>query len=99
MENPLSLELGPSPLSREVLCTFPPVGTVLRMTVDQGNEKLGIKFLKKNRWVKFVNVKCEVHAALWCAVLMPFSKLCYLPDDNDSVTERQRSLKLIHFVI
>ncbi|KAI3463704.1 hypothetical protein Pfo_020367 [Paulownia fortunei] len=91
MENPLPLQLEPSPLSRDTLCTFPSVGTVLRMIVDQGNEKLGIKFLKTNRWVKFVNVKCEVRAALWRAVLMPFSKLCYLPDDDDSVIERQRS--------
>ncbi|PIN05808.1 hypothetical protein CDL12_21650 [Handroanthus impetiginosus] len=91
MQNPLPLQLDPSPLSRDVLCTFPPVGTVLRMTVDQGNEKLGIRFLSTNRWVKFVNIKCEVHAGLWRAVLMPFSRLCFLPDDDDCVIERQRS--------
>ncbi|KAK6153961.1 hypothetical protein DH2020_013600 [Rehmannia glutinosa] len=91
MEHSLPLQLEPSPLSRETLCTFPPVGTVLRMIVDQGNVQLGIKFLKSNRWVKFVNIKCEVRAALWRAVLMPFSKLCYLPDDDNTVIERQRS--------
>ncbi|KAL0464148.1 UNVERIFIED_CONTAM: Protection of telomeres protein 1b [Sesamum latifolium] len=91
MENPLPLQLEPSPLSRDELCTLPPVGTILRMIVDQGNEKIGIKFLKTNKWVKLINVKCEVRAALWHAVLMPFSKLCYLPDDDHSVIERQRS--------
>ncbi|KAL0397287.1 UNVERIFIED_CONTAM: Protection of telomeres protein 1a [Sesamum calycinum] len=91
MENPLPLQVEPSPVSRDVLCTLPPVGTILRMIVDQGNEKIGIKFLKTNKWVKLINVKCEVRAALWHAVLMPFSKLCYLPDDDHSVIERQRS--------
>ncbi|GFP86248.1 protection of telomeres protein 1b [Phtheirospermum japonicum] len=91
MENPLPLQLETSLLSRDILCTFPSVGTVLRMIVDQGNEKLGIKYLKTNRWVKFGQVICEVRAALRCAVLMPFSKLCYLPDDDGTVIERLRS--------
>lgn len=90
MENPLPLQLETFSLSRDILCTFPPVGTVLRMIVDQSSIKLGIKFLKTNRWVKFVHVKCEVRAALWCAVLMPFSKICYLPDDDDSAIQRQK---------
>ncbi|KAG8388039.1 hypothetical protein BUALT_Bualt02G0083700 [Buddleja alternifolia] len=91
MKNPLPLQLESDPLSRDILCTFPSVGTVLRMIVDRGNEKLGINFLNTNRWVKFVNVKIEVRDALWLAVLMPFSKLCYLRDDDDRVIERQRS--------
>ncbi|KAL6552468.1 hypothetical protein OROHE_007832 [Orobanche hederae] len=88
MENPLLLQLETSPLSGDTLRTFPSVGTVLRMIVGQGNGKLGINYLKTNRWVKFVNVKCEVRAALRCAVLMPSSKLCYLPDDDESYNER-----------
>ncbi|KAL6518050.1 hypothetical protein OROMI_033751 [Orobanche minor] len=84
MENPLLLQLETSPLSGDTLRTFPSVGTVLRMIVGQGNGKLGINYLKTNRWVKFVNVKCEVRAALRCAVLMPSSKLCYLPDDDET---------------
>ncbi|KAL6545542.1 hypothetical protein OROGR_009416 [Orobanche gracilis] len=88
MENPLLLQLETSPLSGDTLRTFPSVGTVLRMIVGQGNGKLGINYLKTNRWVKFVNVKCEVRAALRFAVLMPSSKICYLPDDDESYNER-----------
>lgn len=91
MKKPLPLSLEPYPLSRDVLCTFPAVGTVLRMIVDQGQEKLGIKFIKTNRWLKFINIRCEAHSALWRAVLTPSSKLCYLPDDHNSVVQRQRS--------
>ncbi|GER32953.1 protection of telomeres 1 protein [Striga asiatica] len=91
IENPIPLQLEMPPLSRDTLCTFPSVGTVLRMFVDQGNEKLGITLLKTNRWVKLIGVKCEVRAASRCAMLMPFSKLCYLPDDDSVVIERLRS--------
>ncbi|XP_042059427.1 protection of telomeres protein 1b-like [Salvia splendens] len=93
MQNPLPLMLEPAPLSRDILCTFPVVGTVLRMVIDQGQEKLGIKFIKCNRWMKFINIRFEVHAALWRAVLTPTSKLCYLPDDDYSVMNRQRIYK------
>ncbi|KAL7114616.1 hypothetical protein ACP275_04G131900 [Erythranthe tilingii] len=90
MENPLPLDLDPSPLPRDILCTFPAVGTVLRIIVDQGNESLGIKFLKTNKWVKIISVKCEIRASLWRAVLMPFSRICYLPELDTSVVQRQR---------
>ncbi|XP_057783826.1 protection of telomeres protein 1b [Salvia miltiorrhiza] len=90
-ENPLPLALEPSPLSRDILCTFPGVGSVFGMVVDRGREKLGIKFIKSNRWVKFINIRCESHAALWRAVLTPSSKLCYLPDDDKIVMLRQRN--------
>ncbi|KAK4487707.1 hypothetical protein RD792_005630 [Penstemon davidsonii] len=91
MENPLPLQLGSCSLSRDVLCTFPPVGSVLRMIINQRSEKINMNFIHINKWVKFVNIKIEVHAALWRAVLMPFSRLHYLPDDDDRVLACQRS--------
>ncbi|PSS09912.1 Protection of telomeres protein like [Actinidia chinensis var. chinensis] len=90
MENPLPLQLEPSHLSRDILCTFPAVGTVLRVVADQGNEKLGLHLLKSGRWVKFVNVICELHNGLWRALLMPFTKLRYLPNDDPFVLQAQR---------
>ncbi|KAK4479934.1 hypothetical protein RD792_012986 [Penstemon davidsonii] len=90
MENPLPLQLGSCSLSRDVLCTFPPVGSVLRMIINQRSEKINMNFIHINKWVKFVNIKIEVHAALWRAVLMPFSRLHYLPDDDDRVLACQR---------
>ncbi|KAL8536750.1 hypothetical protein ACS0TY_012066 [Phlomoides rotata] len=90
MESPLPLQFEPS-LSRDILCTFPTVGTILRMSVNQGNEKLGLQCFRPNKWVKLTNVKCEVRSALWIATLMPFSKISYMRDDDDAVTSRLRS--------
>lgn len=90
MENPLPLEVESSPLSREILHTFPPVGSVLRMTVDKGHGKLDIELLRPNKWVKFTNIKCEASAALWHAVSTPASELTYFPEDDYSVMQRQR---------
>ncbi|KAM4114457.1 hypothetical protein ACJW30_04G069300 [Castanea mollissima] len=36
LNNPVPLQLEPVPLPRDVLCTFPTVGTVLRVIFDQG---------------------------------------------------------------
>lgn len=90
-ENPLPLHLEPIPLSRDVLCAFPPVGTVLRVTVDSSNVKFGLNYIKTGRWVKFLGLRCEVRSSLWCASLMPFTKFCYLLEDNDLVVQRKRS--------
>nr|GMC81220.1 protection of telomeres protein 1B [Ipomoea batatas] len=89
-ENPLPLQLEPIPLSRDVLCTFPPVGTVLRVTVDSGDIKLGLNCIKTGRWVKLIGLECEVRSSLLCAVLKSFTKLCYLSDDNDLVLKHER---------
>ncbi|MCD7448090.1 hypothetical protein HAX54_038184 [Datura stramonium] len=90
MENPLPLQPLGFTLQRDILCTLPPLGTLLRVTVDSCNEKLGINFLKSNRWVKLINIRCELHTALWHAVLMPFSRVCYLSDEDDIVVQLMR---------
>ncbi|KAL6962992.1 hypothetical protein U1Q18_037957 [Sarracenia purpurea var. burkii] len=91
LKNPIPLQLESFPLSREILCTFPAVGTVLRIIADQGNERLGLHLLKSGRWVNFVNVVCELHAGLWRGLLMPFTKLRYLPNEDPFVLQSQRS--------
>lgn len=88
-EKLLPLHLEPFGLPRDVICTFPPVGTVLRVILGS-NEKLGLHTIKLGRWVKLINLKCEAHAGLWSATIMHFSKLCYLPDDNELVLQLQR---------
>ncbi|KAI8542790.1 hypothetical protein RHMOL_Rhmol08G0167400 [Rhododendron molle] len=94
MENSLPLQFEPFPLSRDVLCAFPALGTVLRVMADQGNEKLGLHLLKHGRWVKFVNMVFELHGGLWHGLLMPSTKLRYLPNDDPLVLQSQRSLLL-----
>ncbi|PKI44186.1 hypothetical protein CRG98_035423 [Punica granatum] len=74
MNTPLPLQLEPNPLPRDVLCTFPPVGTVLRVFLDEGNRNLSPSFLRIGQWINFVNIVCEVHAGLWRGILMSFTK-------------------------
>ncbi|KAK2983342.1 hypothetical protein RJ640_016080 [Escallonia rubra] len=76
MENPLPLRLEPFCLSRDVLCLFPAVGTVLRVVVDRGNAKLGLHLLKTETdypdvpFVTLMNVltHSEVTAKFRCVV-------------------------------
>ncbi|KAK1410806.1 hypothetical protein QVD17_37346 [Tagetes erecta] len=90
LENPLPLQLESTPLSRNVLCKFPAVGTVLRMTSDRCNEKLGLHLLKAGKWVQFRNIDFEVCSGLWCGILHSKSKLSFLPDDDDYALQCQR---------
>ncbi|KAI3504427.1 hypothetical protein L1887_25892 [Cichorium endivia] len=73
LKNPIPLQLEASPLSREVLCGFPSVGTVLRMTTDPCSERqLGLHTLKAatGKWVHFKNIKFDVCCGLWCGILL-----------------------------
>ncbi|KAK9266176.1 hypothetical protein L1049_027241 [Liquidambar formosana] len=91
MEHPLPLHLEPLPLSRDILCTFPTVGTILRVIVDQGNEKLALNLINTGRWVKFLKIICEVDVGLWHGVLLPFTRLRYMPNEDRIVSQCQRS--------
>lgn len=96
LNNPVPLQLEPVPLPRDVLCTFPTVGTVLRVIFDQGMQKHLLHFLHTGKWVKFLNILCEVHLGLWRGVLMPFTKLQYTPNEDHLVSAWQRLLLLLN---
>lgn len=99
MVNPLPLQIEPMPLARDTLCAFPSVGSILRVIVRQGNDKLGLQFLIVGRWVRFINMICEVRWGLWCGVLMPFSRLRFLSNEDRLIIDRQRYLsKFIYFL-
>ncbi|KAF8034285.1 hypothetical protein BT93_C0549 [Corymbia citriodora subsp. variegata] len=90
MDNPLPLQLEKEPLPRDVLCTFPSAGSVLMVVLGEGNKNLGLGFLKTGIWLNFLNIICEVHAGLWRGVLMPFTKLRYVPREFRYVLGCQR---------
>lgn len=92
MNCPLPLQLESLPLPRDLLCTFPTVGSILRITFDRGIEKGHLYLLNNIKWVKFVNMRLEVHAGLWRGVFTPFTKLRYTPDGDGLILERQRWL-------
>ncbi|XP_042511828.1 protection of telomeres protein 1b-like [Macadamia integrifolia] len=90
MENPLPLQLESLPLPRDVLCTFPSIGTILRVPVNQENEKLGLHLIGSGRWIKISNINCEEQAGLWKGNLLPSTRLQYLSNEDNIVIQRQR---------
>ncbi|EOY21313.1 hypothetical protein QUC31_007276 [Theobroma cacao] len=89
MHNQLPLHLEPLPLSRDVLCTFPTVGTILRVTIDENCRKYILQLLKIGQWVKLFNVPCKVREGLWYGVLTPSTKIQDMPNEDTLISERQ----------
>ncbi|KAI4329990.1 hypothetical protein MLD38_028307 [Melastoma candidum] len=50
MDNPIPLQLEAEPLSRDLLCSFPSVGSILRVVLDKGMKHLGLGLLKAGEW-------------------------------------------------
>ncbi|PWA85606.1 nucleic acid-binding, OB-fold-like protein [Artemisia annua] len=90
-DSPLALQLESSPLERDVLRKFPSVGTVLRMTVEQSNAKLGLHLFEAGKWVQFRNIGFAARSGLWCGILHAKSKFSLLPVDDDYVLQYQRN--------
>ncbi|XP_043696363.1 protection of telomeres protein 1b isoform X2 [Telopea speciosissima] len=90
MENPLPLQLESLPLPRDVLCTFPSIGTILRVPIDQEKEKLGLHLIGSGRWMKFSNIISKEQSGLWQGMLLPSTWLQYLSNEDNIVIHRQR---------
>ncbi|XP_028792321.1 protection of telomeres protein 1a isoform X2 [Neltuma alba] len=90
VHNPLPLHPELVPLPRELLCTFPTIGSILRISYDKRIESKHLKLLENDKWVKIVNMHLEVHAGLWHGVLSPSTKLRYIRNDDDLIQQRQR---------
>ncbi|XP_044505502.1 protection of telomeres protein 1b isoform X3 [Mangifera indica] len=90
-EDELPLNLEPFRLSKDILCSFPAVGSILRLIIDRDIEKHILHFLNAGKWVKMLNVHVKVNAGLWCGLLTHFTRLRYLPDEDFLILERQRS--------
>ncbi|KAL5699610.1 hypothetical protein ACHQM5_030489 [Ranunculus cassubicifolius] len=89
MKNPLPLQWETSFLPRDVLCEFPSVGTILRVPVDQANEKIARGL--PCRWVKFLDLVCTERAGLWHGGLGLSTRVRILSDNDRVVTQRQRN--------
>lgn len=91
MHQPLALHLESFSLVRDIVCSFPTVGTVLRVVFqDIGTEFLPL--LRAGNWVKFANLMCEVHDGLWRVVLTQYSRIGYTPNGDHVIPEPQRLL-------
>lgn len=94
LENSLNTEMtAPTPLrpeelllSREVLCSFPPVGTVLRVFADKFFKEFP-HLLNGGCWVRLCNINCEVQSGIWKGMLKVCSKIRLLSDDESTVLD------------
>lgn len=84
-ENPSPLHLEAVPLARETLCTFPHVGTVLRISIYKPFEDMYC--LQSGLfWIKMCNIYCKLQSGLWKGVMeCPRSNIFLLSEDDYSV--------------
>ncbi|XP_038894977.1 protection of telomeres protein 1b isoform X1 [Benincasa hispida] len=82
---------GPLVLPRDILCTLPPVGSILRLIFDKGIEKQSLSILNNGKWMKFTNVFCEMQVGSFQIVVTTFSKLRYTSNEDNAIQLRQRS--------
>lgn len=90
MGNQLPLHLEPLPLTRDVFCTFPTVGTILRVFIRPDHAEHFLRFLEIGKWVKVLSVICEMHAGLWRGMLIPSTMLQHVDEEDIVVQERLR---------
>ncbi|KAF4352742.1 hypothetical protein F8388_003395 [Cannabis sativa] len=88
--NPLPLQPEQLHLSRDILGTFPTLETVLRVVFDQGTKKHGLHLLHIGKWMKFINVYCDVNGGFWRGSFTPSTKFRYTHDKHRLILERQR---------
>ncbi|KAH7297777.1 hypothetical protein KP509_25G012100 [Ceratopteris richardii] len=81
---------GMPPLSREVIATFPPFGTVLPVVPDLPIENLPLKLPTSSTWIKFRNLNCRIQNGIYVAVFLHESKISILSATSELVTECER---------
>ncbi|KAL6845837.1 hypothetical protein ACP4OV_024412 [Aristida adscensionis] len=83
------LHLEEAPLPREVLCTMPCVGTVLRFFVNRSLRET-FHLQRKIYWARFCNITCKQEFGMWKGILLPSSRVRLLSHEDGSVLDRLR---------
>ncbi|KAK7381421.1 hypothetical protein VNO78_34097 [Psophocarpus tetragonolobus] len=89
LNSPLRLQQEPEPLAEDLLCTFPKIGSIIRLNFDF-NPDMHIHLLKVNKWIKFINLLLYEYDGLWNGSFSTHSKLRYTSEDDYLIIERQR---------
>ncbi|XP_066343044.1 protection of telomeres protein 1b-like [Miscanthus floridulus] len=85
VQSPPVLE-GP-PLPREVLCTMPCVGTVLRIYSNRFIKQV-LHMQKGIYWARFCNITCKQEFGIWKGILLATSRVRLLSHEDGSVVDR-----------
>lgn len=83
------LHLEGAPLPREVLCTLPCIGTVLRVFTNKFSKEI-LHLQKDIYWARFCNITCKHEFGIWKGTLLPSSRVRLLSNEDGSVVERSK---------
>ncbi|XP_073225524.1 protection of telomeres protein 1b-like isoform X3 [Cicer arietinum] len=89
IKSPLPLQLEPT-MPRDLVCSFPTVGSILRIFFELPTRKDHLHALQVGTWVKFVNIRLSVCTGLWYGVFNSYTKLRYTTNEDRHIIERQR---------
>ncbi|KAJ1697641.1 hypothetical protein LUZ63_006153 [Rhynchospora breviuscula] len=85
---PIPLQLEEIPLSKDTLCSFPCVGTILRVFADKNFSGMSKLRGHDKPWVRLCNLTCTMHfSGIWRGVLQPFSKIQILSGQDNCVLD------------
>uniref|UniRef100_A0A453C6C1 Uncharacterized protein n=1 Tax=Aegilops tauschii subsp. strangulata TaxID=200361 RepID=A0A453C6C1_AEGTS len=87
---PTPLHPEEAPLPREVLCTLPCVGTVLRVFSNRFSKEI-LHLQKDIYWARFCNITCKQEFGMWKGSLLPSSRIRLLSSEDGSVIERLKT--------
>ena len=90
MDHPLALSLESVSLARDIVCSFPTLGTVLRV-IYQDIELDFIPLFRSGTWIKLTNLICELNDGLWRVVLTQYSRIRFASNRDEFKPEPQRS--------
>uniref|UniRef100_A0A0E0H1X2 Kinesin motor domain-containing protein n=1 Tax=Oryza nivara TaxID=4536 RepID=A0A0E0H1X2_ORYNI len=85
--SPPPLHLEGAPLPREVLCTLPCVGSVLRVFSNRFFKEM-LHLQKGIYWARFCNMTCKQQFGMWKGILLPSSRVRLLSNEDGSVADR-----------
>ncbi|KAF3774849.1 Protection of telomeres protein 1a [Nymphaea thermarum] len=93
------LQLEEVPLSRDILSTFPCIGTILRIVTGKSFDTL-VHLKVLGQWVKFRNITCRQKFGLWEGLMVASSRI-FLLSEQDNIPQccqRKYDERLLHEV-
>ncbi|MQL85474.1 hypothetical protein Taro_017984 [Colocasia esculenta] len=87
---PSPLYFEASPLGMDTLHTFPPLGSILRMTAKKCLNEVQ-RLLDGHQWVKLRMVTCGVQSGIWNIMFKSSSKIRLLSDEDEAVLLHKRN--------
>ena len=88
---------GVPTLKRDIISSFPPVGTVLPIVLNL--EENPIQPYSPGNWVKFRNLTCRVHSGIYETIFLRESKLSLLSSRCELVEKRERYYEKVLIII